>query len=240
MQPPLRNKAPTMARATNADLPISSTRRPEPGNGTRDPARTRRNLLDAAYREFAAHGFHGTTVERICRRAGVSKQILSHHFGSKEGAHLAVLEQAYAAARSHDLQLDDAAQDPAAAMRAFVAASFDHLARNRAFVRLQADENVNHGRHIRKSTVLPAIYDPLIERLASLLRRGERAGVFRAGLEARQLYMTISALCYFTFSNADTLSAVFATNMLDAAALAARRAHVIEFVMAALRPADIA
>ena len=222
--------------------PISSTRRPasgagDPARATRDPVRTRRNLLDAAYREFATRGFHATTIEQICTRAGVSKQILSHHFGSKEGAHLAVLEEAYTSARTADAQAAaDTARDPTEAMRSFVESSFDYLARHRAFVGLQADENVNRGRHIRKSKVLPTIYDPLIERLGLLLRRGEEQGAFRAGLDARQVYISINALSYFYFSNAYTLSAAFATDLLQKDAIAARRTHVVEFVMASLRP----
>jgi TetR/AcrR family transcriptional regulator len=213
---------------------ISSRRRRAPSNGTRDPERTRRNLLDAAYREFAASGYHGASIERICRRAGVSKQILTHHFGSKANAHLAVLEAAYRASRAQDsrLQADDA--DPVEALRSFVGLAFDHLRANRDFVALLGDENVNKGRHIRKSKVLADVYAPLIAGLDAILRRGECAGVFRPGMDALQLYVSISALCYFTFSNAYTLSAVFGRDLLAPDALAERRQHVVEFVLAAL------
>jgi TetR/AcrR family transcriptional regulator len=213
---------------------ISSRRRRVPSNGTRDPERTRRNLLDAAYREFAASGYHGASIERICRRAGVSKQILIHHFGSKENAHLAVLEAAYRASRAQDarLQADDA--DPVEALRSFVGQAFDHLRANRDFVALLGDENVNKGRHIRRSKLLADIYAPLIAGLDAILRRGEKAGAFRPGMDAQQLYVSISALCYFTFSNAYTLSAVFGQDLLSADALAERRQHVVEFVLAAL------
>jgi TetR/AcrR family transcriptional regulator len=213
---------------------ISSRRRRLPSNGTRDPERTRRNLLDAAYREFAAAGYHGASIERICRRAGVSKQILTHHFGSKANAHLAVLEAAYRASRAQDACLRTDVADPVEAMRLFVGHSFDHLCAHRDFVALLGDENVNRGRHIRKSKVLADIYAPLISGLKAILLRGERAGVFRAGLEAQDLYSSISALCYFTFSNAHTLSAAFGQDLATPVALAARRAHVVEFVLAAL------
>jgi TetR/AcrR family transcriptional regulator len=214
---------------------LISSRRPRlPSTGTRDPERTRRNLLDAAYREFAASGYHGASIERICRRAGVSKQILIHHFGSKANAHLAVLEAAYRASRAEDSRLaaDDA--DPVEALRAFVGHAFDHLRANRDFVSLLADENINRGRHIRKSKVLADIYAPLIAGLDAILRRGEAAGVFRPGMEALQLYVSISGLCFFTFSNGHTLSAVFGRDLLAAEALAERREHVVRFVLAAV------
>ncbi len=213
---------------------ISSRRRRVPSNGTRDPERTRRNLLDAAYREFAASGYHGASIERICRRAGVSKQILIHHFGSKANAHLAVLEAAYRASRAQDarLQVEDA--DPVEAMRNFVGAAFDHLRANRDFVSLLCDENVNKGHSIRRSKSLQDIYAPLIAGLDALLRRGEQAGVFRTGVDALQLYVSISGLCFFTFSNIYTLSAVFGRDLMTKEALAERRAHVVEFVLAGL------
>jgi TetR/AcrR family transcriptional regulator len=213
---------------------ISARRRRIPSDGTRDPERTRRNLLDAAYREFSKSGYHGASIERICRRAGVSKQILSHHFGSKANAYLAVLEAAYLASRAQDARLDADDLDPVEAMRNFVGLAFDHLRANRDFVGLLADENVNKGRHIRQSTVLRDVYAPLIQRLDSILRRGERKGVFRPGMDPHQLYISISGLCFFTFSNTYTLSAVLGMELMEPAALAARRAHVVEFVLASL------
>ena len=51
---------------------------------TRDPERTKRQVVDAAAKEFAQRGFDGATLSGIARRAKVSKQLLHHHFGSKE------------------------------------------------------------------------------------------------------------------------------------------------------------
>ncbi len=51
---------------------------------TRDPERTRRQVIDAAAHEFAERGFDGATLSGIARRAKVSKQLIHHHFGSKE------------------------------------------------------------------------------------------------------------------------------------------------------------
>lgn len=219
---------------------ISPTRKRKPSNGVRDPERTRGNLLDSAYREFAAMGFHGASIGGICKGAGVSKQILFHHFGSKEKIYLAVLEKAYEASRSHDPEFDLDRLDPVAAMRYLVGVSFDHLRDNRAFVRLLADENNNKGRHIKQSSKLRAIYVPLIERIGQTLRRGEEIGVFRAGVDPNRFYISISALSFFYFSNIYTLHAALDIDMESEAALDAWRAHVMEFAMAAIaRPSEI-
>ena len=59
----------------------------------RDPERTRAALLDAALVEFAAHGRAGARTGRIADRAGVNKQLISHHFGGKDGLYAALVER---------------------------------------------------------------------------------------------------------------------------------------------------
>jgi AcrR family transcriptional regulator len=60
---------------------------------SRDPDRTRRRILAAALREFAAKGFAGARVDRIAIRSGANKRMLYHYFGDKEGLFRAVLHQ---------------------------------------------------------------------------------------------------------------------------------------------------
>lgn len=50
----------------------------------RDGERTRKRILDAAAEEFSSHGFEGARLSGIARRAKVSKQLIHHHFRSKE------------------------------------------------------------------------------------------------------------------------------------------------------------
>lgn len=57
----------------------------------RDPAATRRRLLEAAARCFADRGFHGTTVREIAERARVNVAAGNYHFGSKKELYLEVL-----------------------------------------------------------------------------------------------------------------------------------------------------
>jgi TetR/AcrR family transcriptional regulator len=52
---------------------------------TRDPARAREAILAAAVVEFGSHGFAGARTAAIAQRAGVSTQLLTHHFGGKQG-----------------------------------------------------------------------------------------------------------------------------------------------------------
>ncbi len=50
---------------------------------TRDPARTRERILDAAQALILDHGFGATTVDAVAGRAGITKGAFFHHFASK-------------------------------------------------------------------------------------------------------------------------------------------------------------
>lgn len=60
-------------------------RAPDPDERKLDAERTRALLLEAALDEFAAKGYAGARVQDIADRAGVNKQLISYHFGGKEG-----------------------------------------------------------------------------------------------------------------------------------------------------------
>jgi AcrR family transcriptional regulator len=55
--------------------------------------RSRDNLLRAATRQFAERGFSATSIDDVCRDAGVVKSAVYWHFDSKEGLLAAVLEE---------------------------------------------------------------------------------------------------------------------------------------------------
>ncbi len=57
------------------------------------PAAIRRNqLLEVALEQFAARGFHDTSMEEIAEAAGVTKPVLYQHFGSKRKLYLELLD----------------------------------------------------------------------------------------------------------------------------------------------------
>ena len=61
----------------------------------RNADRTRRAILDASRSEFAKHGFAGTRVDAIAKRAKVNKQAIYYHFNNKEDLYSAVLQDGY-------------------------------------------------------------------------------------------------------------------------------------------------
>jgi AcrR family transcriptional regulator len=59
----------------------------------RDPERTRQAILDAANEEFGRYGFDGARVMRIAAAAGVNHQLITYHFGGKQGLYDALTER---------------------------------------------------------------------------------------------------------------------------------------------------
>jgi TetR/AcrR family transcriptional regulator len=179
----------------------------------------------------------GARVDEIARVAGVNKQLVYHYFGSKDDLYLAVLERVYAEIRDQEraLSLDDL--PPEKAMVELIRFSFDYLAAHPDFIALLNDENGQGGRHLAASRRMHEMHSPLIALIRRTLRNGAEQGAFRRDMDALQLYISIAGLAYFYFANNRTLSAIFGRDLGSARSIAARRRHVVDFVMAALRPA---
>jgi AcrR family transcriptional regulator len=198
-------------------------------------AATRQRILDAALAEFAAHGLAGARVDEIAARSGANKRMLYAHFGSKEELWLVVLEQAYAAKRAEERALAVEHLPPAEAMARLVRFNLRYTAAHPEFVALLNQENIHRAAYLKRSAEVPAMYSPLLDSLRAVLRRGEEAGVFRAGVDALQLYVTMLGLGHFWVANRHTLSTIFGADLGTEAALAAREAHVVEVVLGYLR-----
>jgi hypothetical protein len=77
---------------------------------------------------------------------------------------------------------------------------------------------------------------PAIEGLHKVYERGLQAGVFRAGLDAVDLHMSISALAVFNVANKHTFSLIFQRDLESDVAQRIRRDNIIEMVLRFVRP----
>jgi len=215
---------------------VKSSRNAARGNGAgRDPERTRRRILDAATAEFARYGLGGARVDRIARRAGANKRMLYYYFGDKDGLFLAVLEARYAHIREAERALDLAHLAPRAALDRLVRFTWDYCLEHPAFLTLLNSENLHKGRHVKRSGRVRAMHSPLVALLRDILRRGERAGQFRRGIDPVQLYISIAGEGYFYLSNRYTLSRIFGRDLMAPRALAARARHMSDVILNAVR-----
>ncbi|HEY5633308.1 MAG TPA: TetR family transcriptional regulator [Burkholderiaceae bacterium] len=179
-----------------------------PPRRRRDRDATQARILRAAIAEFARFGFAGARGERIAQRGRSSERMLYYYFGNKEGLFRASLESVYASLRDAERALDLDQLAPQAALEAFCRFVWRYYVEHPEFVSLVNTENLHQARHLRKSERLRELVSPVVGQLDKLLRRGEREGAFRAGLDAADLYLAVASLGYFVLSNQHTLSAV--------------------------------
>ncbi len=62
----------------------------------RDPARSRKTILEAAQREIHRHGFRAASLSRILAATGLTKGAVYHHFPNKQALGYAVVEEVLA------------------------------------------------------------------------------------------------------------------------------------------------
>ena len=201
---------------------------------SRDPERTKARILAAATAEFARYGLGGARVDRIAARAGANKRMLYYYFRDKDNLFLAALEARYAHIRAAERALDLEHLEPREALRRLVEFTWRYFLDHPEFLTLLNSENLHKGRHVRRSRRVPQMHSTLVETLRGVLKRGERAGVFRAGVDPVQLYISIAGEGYFYLSNRYTLAQIFKRDLMSKRALAERARHNSDMILHAL------
>jgi len=200
----------------------------------RSASATKARILEAALSEFATRGFAGARIDVIAAQAQSNKRMLYAYVGNKDALWLATLEAVYAAKRKEERELATATLSPEEAMRALIRFNFRYHLEHPEFVALVNNENLMGARKLRRSKLVPQLYSPLLETLTEVLRRGQKAKVFRSGVDPMQLYISIAALGYFYCSNIRTLSVIFASALDSQAGKKQREEHVVDVVMSYL------
>lgn len=191
-------------------------------------------ILEAAKKEFAAHGLAGARIDRIAAEADANKRMLYYHVGNKEDLYLAVLEAAYEKIRAEERVLDLEHLDPSAAIARLIDFTWNYFIRNPEFLALLNTENVAKARNLKRSTKVKSMHSPFVEMIRTIVDRGVATGEFRVAMDPVQLYISIAGLCFFYLSNSATLSFIFGRDLLKKEAKEERLQHVIALVLAAL------
>jgi len=217
------------AKARGAGRPKAADSR------TNDPARTMADIVEVATKEFADKGLSGARIDEIAASTRTSKRMIYYYFTSKEGLYVAVLEEAYRRIRSieGDLHLEDL--EPEDALRKLVGFNFDYHLANPDFIRLVMNENMHNGEFLAQSRTIQQLNVPIIHAVQGVYERGVAAGVFRRNLDAIDLHMSISALCFFNVSNRHTFSLIFKRDLDTPRAIAQRRDSIVEMVVRFVR-----
>jgi TetR/AcrR family transcriptional regulator len=221
-----------------ATTPTPKLKKPSPSakakarlEPVRDAERTQQALLTAAEAEFASKGLAGARVDVIAEQADANKRMLYYYFGSKDDLYLAVLERAYGAMREAERELNLTDLAPLDAIKALVEFKFDYCQQHPRIIALLAGENMHEAKYLKRSRRLREMHTSLVDAISTVLVAGAQQGVMRPGIDPLHLYISISALSYFYFSNAATLSTAFGRQLTSPPELALRRQHAVDVIL---------
>ncbi len=205
-------------------MPATKTR-------ARDADATKSRILAAAKAEFARLGLGGARVDEIAEKAEANKRMIYHYFGNKEDLFAAVLEDAYLDIRTaeQELQLDDLPADEA--MVTLIKFTWDYYLANPEFIRLVNSANLHKGKHLKSSRKVVEASRNYVAMIQRILSRGENSGLFRSGVDAGQLNITIAAIGYYYLTNRFSGEILFERDYMTKDALEARLTFNIDTIM---------
>lgn len=154
---------------------------------TRKSDQTRKRILDAAAKEFIEKGFEGVSVSQVAQRAGVSKQLVHHHFSDKEELFARVHEARFRPSSYWD-------EGPDGKLRDLIAERFRKRAKNTDYIRVLTWEAAG----LRNGAV-PGEKErrERIAQYATKLRLLQAQGKLPRDMDYRLLHLTILALASY-------------------------------------------
>ncbi len=201
---------------------------------SRNAARTKQRILDAAEHLFAEHGFEQTSLADVGERAGVSRATPGYFFGSKDELYQAVLAECFAQVRTAVQQgrarTEASNAPPEAILAGAVGDYYDFLASHPTFVRLIEREALTAG--------------PLPEAIPPRLAAGQDAlaaiiddlGIADHNPDrAAHFLVSLVALCWFPIVHSNTLLQAVGLDPEAKGFDARRRNHVIDLVLHGVR-----
>ena len=204
---------------------------------TSTPESTRERILRTAIIEFSEKGYSGARVLAICRKSRANPRMIYHYFGGKDRLYVAVLEHVLGELRAEELKLDFKHVSPIKGMMQLFDFTYEHFGKHPELIHILSGENLLRARFLKRSSKTPVVASPLIAMIGELLKRGEKARVFRRGVDPLQLYVAMVGFAYFHRSNAHTLSVIFKSDILTADWQAEHKRYAKEMMIGFLQPA---
>ena len=204
----------------------------------RDAQRTSKAVLDAAEDLFARRGYDAVSLAEVGKEAGVSRGTPSYFFDSKKGLYRAVVERMAEDVRDfvaepHELPVSgEGGTNVGEEMAASIGGYVDFLAASPNFVSLVGREVLDVGRSPDEEPDLASLSEVLGDPGVKFLAEGLRRGPFREDVDAKQLAISIIALCFFPFAHAGgLLDKQLGLDPYDPAFIEERKRHVVDLVM---------
>jgi TetR/AcrR family transcriptional regulator len=176
----------------------------------RDPEATKDALIEAAEAIFMEKGFGNTSLSEIAKRAGITKSLIHHYFGSKKGLQREVKTRRFMHYAAQQSEMLKNTKPSAELLRASVAFYFDFLRRNPQIVRILAwmfleqdqDECFEMDRE-------------LIRQGVEKVRESQAAGQLRSDIEPRFIVFIFIGLCQHWFQDKGHFTESFGTEGLS-------------------------
>lgn len=201
----------------------------------RTAALSREKIIKAAIEEFALKGFDGARVDEVARRSGINKNLLYHHIGNKDRLFTAALETTYQTIRERQREFLTRQMDPETGVHQLILLLMSIWVEHQEYGKLLASENFHGGKHVKRSKLIGEIYEQMVDTLGDFLKRGEQQGIFRPGIDAVDLYISISSLSAYYVAHQHTLSALFHIDIMKSRRLQQRKEHIVDMIMRYVR-----
>lgn len=176
----------------------------------RDPEATKAALIEAAEEVFMNKGFGNTSLSEIAKHAGITKSLIHHYFGSKEGLwrEVKTLRFMHFAARQSEMLTQ--AKPTTELLRASVAYYFDFLRRNPQIIRIMAwmflEQDQRECMDIDRE---------LIRQGVAKIREAQEDGQLRTDIDPRFILFIFISLCQHWFQDKEHFIASFGTQGLS-------------------------
>jgi len=211
-------------RGTAGDEPTRPAGRPAGGSGDR----TRERVVKAALETFAEHGFAGTSMRDIARKARIRSASLYHYFPSKDSLYEAVQQRLSDEVREVIAAAMTGVHDLATLTRAAIGQLFDFFVANRAYVLLGLQHRVDGGAPFDRR-----ILDRWLGFMDGLMRPAELRGSLKA-IDPALLLITIDGLIHWHLANDEYYRAVLGKGLEDPETARRAREHVVQVAMRAV------
>ncbi|WP_296255176.1 MULTISPECIES: TetR/AcrR family transcriptional regulator [unclassified Pseudomonas] len=195
---------------------------------------TMNRVLAAAREEFSAKGLAGARVEDIAKEVGVTKQLVYHYYGSKEGLFVAVLDETSQGIHAELARLEIDHLTPPEALRAVLNQFFDQYCNDPLLGKLAQEGIRYHGGHDTPRNRFLESTPLMIDKAGKILQRGAESGDFKPGIEPRLFLAAAALLTTGWFTNGYSTSALAGMDTTSAEGLATWRRYSADFILASI------
>ncbi len=194
-------------------------------------AETRARILDAALREFSAHGLAGARTEQIAAAAGVNKALLYYYFESKEKLYTAALEMIACKIRDRSMAVFLIAATPGERLLRTALDHFDRILAQQEFQSLMQQEmmRLHKGESGAMPILIERVFAPLQAKYKTTVQEGISAGEL-IDVDWMQIQLAALGANVFYFLSAPVWRMVVPVDPFEPKVLAARRKALLEFL----------